>query len=402
MGMMKNTRKKTINLQVGYIALIFGLLLFLAVAFFNELTIKVTVVALFIILINVAAYNHGVLRKRIYLPLLALTAFVLMDGISIFYANFGKIALGEFLKIFGAFCLALILLLLSPEGEEVKGRWIGTVLATCTAIGCLISIDLLSTRLISGAFSAFFNLFCDYYRVIGGVEAGVRMTSVFTYPNCFAAFAGLGVLISLGLVDAAPFTGRKFDRVFPVILLFINSLGFVLAFSMGAGAFLALAFVVFILIQPKGKKTDILVLMLETLVVCLPCVFLISTTSLQPWNGFQPVPILCTILGSAGLCLIHMYGGLRLIPYLKEHPWILRTVVAAVIVAACVYVVAALKLTGPAALAPGETLTRAIYPKAGTYSMSVDADTDLHITVESQTEKEALMRKSTILYEGDG
>ena len=403
---MKKTRRKTktIDLQAGYIALIFGLLLFLAVAFFNELTIKVAVVALFIVLINVAAYYHGVLRSRIYVPLLALIAFVLMDGISIFYANYGKTALEEFLKIFGSFCIAIILLILSPKNEDVKGRWIGSVLAACTAIGCVISIDLLSTRLISGAFFAFFNLFSDYYRVIGGVEPGVRMTSVFSYPNCFAAFAGLGVLISLGLVDTTPvpFTGKKFDRVFPVILLFINSLGFILAFSMGAGAFLALAFLAYIVLQPGGRKTDLLVLMLETLIVCLPCVFLISLTSLQQWNGFQPVPILCTIFGSAALCLLHFHGGLRLIPYLKDHPWILRIVVAAVIVVACVYAAAALRLTGPAALAPGETLTRAIYPKPGTYSLSVDADTDPYITIESQTEKEALMRNGTILYEGDG
>ena len=377
--------------------------MFLAVAFFNASTIKVTVVALFIILINVALYNHGLLSKRIFIPLLALTAWFLMDGISSFYANFGSIALDEFLKVFGAFCLVIIFLLISPETEEVKGKWIGTVIATCTAIGCLISIDLLSTHLISGAFTAFSNLFSDYYRDVNGVEAGVRMVSLFNYANSFAAFAALGVLISLGLVDTTPFpfNGRKFDRVFPIVLLFINSLGFILAFSFGAIAFLALAFVAFLAFQPKGRKTDLFVLMIETLIVCFPCVFLIARTSLQPWNGFQPVPILCTVIGAVVLCVLHLYVAPRLIPFLKKHPAVIGTVVIAGIVIACIYMVVGMRLTGSAVLAPGETLTRAIYAKPGTYVLKIDSDTDLNITVLSKNERQNLIEDSTILYEGN-
>lgn len=400
---MKAKSKTPLNFKSTYIALIFGILMFLAVAFFNASTIKVTVVALFIILINVALYNHGVLSNRIFIPFLALTAWFLMDGISSFYANFGSIALDEFLKVFGSFCLAIIFLLISPDSEEVKGKWIGTVIATCTAFGCLISIDLLSTHLISGAFTAFSNLFSDYYRDVNGVEAGVRMVSLFNYANSFAAFAAFGVLISLGLVDTtpAPYSGRKFDRVFPIILLFINSLGFVLAFSFGAIAFLALAFVAFLVFQSKGRKTDLFVLMVETLIVCFPCVFIIARTSLQYWNGFQPVPILCTVIGAALLCVLHLYVAPRLTPYLKKHPAIIGTVVIAGIVITCIYMVVGMRVTGSAVLDPGETLTRAIYAKPGTYVMKIDSDTDLNITVLSKNEKQNLIEESTILYEGD-
>lgn len=409
MKSVNNKKSKTqINLQAGYIALIFGILYFLIVAFFNESTIKVTVVALFIALVNVALYNHGVLSKRIFTPLLALAVWVLMDGISIFYANFGTIALDEFLKIFGSFCVALIFLIISPDGEDINGKWIGTVIATCTALGCLVSIDLLSTRLISGAFSAFFNLFTTYYNDISGVEAGIRMTSIFSYANSFAAFAGLGVLISLGLVDTAPAISfaqssrRGFDRVFPIVLLFINSLGFVLAFSMSALLFIALAFVLFLVFQPKGRKTDLFVLMFETLIVCLPCVFLISRTSLQIWNGFQPIPLLCTVLGSVALTLLHLYVGPRLIPVLRKHPAIIGTVVIAGIAAVCIYLAIGVRLTGSAKLVPGETLTRAIYAKPGTYVMKVESDTPLSITVEDKTKKESMMNIGSIVYEGDG
>lgn len=390
--------KAGFNLPAGHSGFIMGILLFIAVAFFAEYTIKPAAVVCLIVLINIAAYHFGVLRQRIYLPLLALAAYVLMDGISAFYAEFGKVALSEFLKVFAAFCTAMILLLLSPseENEKIRGRWAGTVLAVCTALASLISIDLLSTRVISGLFSAFFGLFSGYYDVLGGVEPGVRMTSIFSYPNCFAAIVGIGVLISLGLVDTEGASGEKCSPL-AAVLLFVNSLGFVLAFSMGAGAFIALAFLVFLVLQPRGRRTGLLVLMAETLLVCLPCVFLIALTSLQPWNGFQPVPILCTAFGAAGLYFLHRYVGKRLTGVLTGHPRIFGAVIAVCIAFAAVYAAFSLRITGPAVLSPGETLTRAIYAEPGLYTMRIDADTDIRVTAKSQTKEEALMRTGTTL-----
>ena len=384
--------KTGISLPTGCSELIWGILLFMAVAFFAEYTIKTAAVVCLIVLINAATFHFGYLRSRIYIPLLALTAYVLMDGFAAFYAEFGKVALSEFLKVFAAFCTALILLLLCPADEKIRGRWAGTVLAVCTAFASFISIDLLSTRLFSGLFSAFFGLFSEYYDVLGGVEPGVRMTSIFSYPNCFAAIAGIGVLISLGLADTEELSGGKYT-----ILLFINSLGFVLAFSMGAGAFITLAFLVFLVLQPRGRRTGLLVLMAETLLMCLPCVFLIAVTSLQPWKGFQPVPILCVVLGSAGLYFLHRSVGKRLTFILKDHPWVLKAAVIVCVAIAAIYGFFALRLTGPVVLSPGETLTRAIYAEPGIYTMWIDADTDIHVTAKSQTKEEALMRTGTIL-----
>ena len=401
MGTAKTKKITGFRLPEGISAFIWGILLFLAVAAFAELTIKPAVIICLIVLVNVAAYHFGILRRRIYIPLIALAAYVLLDGISAFYAEFGKIALTEYLKVFGAFCTALILLILSPEEEKVRGRWIGTVLAVCTAIGSLLSIDLLSTRWLSGLFSAFFGLFSNYYDQMQGVEPGVRMLSIFDYPNCFAAFAGIGALISLGLADTVDFdTESSRKRVLPLVLLFINSLGFFLVFGLGAMAFMAVAFLVYVLFQPRESRARVLVLMAEDLLICLPCVFLISVTSFQWWKGFQPVPILCVIIGSAALVLLHLFIGIRLIRFFESHMRAFLTVVVAVILLIVVYAVAAWHLTGPALLSPGETLSRAFYPEPGEYTLHIDADSDISVTIESQTKKEALMRSGTTLYRG--
>ena len=106
----------------------------------------------------------------------------------------------------------------------------------------LFSIDLLSTRLLSTPFLGLLGLFSTDYANLSGVEAGVRMTSIFVNPNTFAGFAGLGVLLSLGLANSAQ---RRAERRFHQACLFVNALSFVLAFSMGASGMICLAFFCF-------------------------------------------------------------------------------------------------------------------------------------------------------------
>ena len=89
------------------------------------------------------------LRGRVTLPLIALAVFVLMDGISTQYAIAGKFALYEFLKVLSSLCIAVILLTAAPGGKKSATRWIATVLAGASAVASLVSIDLLSTHILS-------------------------------------------------------------------------------------------------------------------------------------------------------------------------------------------------------------------------------------------------------------
>ena len=70
-------------------------------------------------------------------------AVVTVNG-STFYAVSGKFALYEFLKVFIAFALAVSLLAISPVKEKITGRFIAMVLAVCSTLGSLVSIDLIN------------------------------------------------------------------------------------------------------------------------------------------------------------------------------------------------------------------------------------------------------------------
>ncbi len=370
-------------------------LYFLAVALCSASNVKMTALTLLVLTLSAAFLFFSRLRDRIGLPFLLLAAFVVMDGISTLYAVSGKFALYEFLKVLAAFCLVLLLYAAAPG--QGAGRWIAKVLAGFSAVAGLVSIDMLSTRFLSGAVIGFLGKFSQDYACLGGVEAGVRMTSVFENPNVFAGIAGLGVLLSLGLAGSAE---GKAERAVQTAILYINSLAFLLAFSMGASGSIALAFIAFLLLERRGRRMGLLMLMVETLIFTVISAAAISVTSFDAWDGVQPAPILCTVAGAAALCVTDRLLGERLAKALSKRGKLIPILVASVLALMVVFALAAYNLTGSITLDAGGSLRRAAYPDPGTYTLAVQADRPLNVTVESQDQQDTMMHTSSVIYEG--
>ena len=343
------------------------------------------------------AFKRNVMRDRIFLPFLALSLFVIMNGISSFYAISGKFALREFLKVLSAFCLVLLILTMSPVQEKRPGTRVAAALAVCGAMGSLISIDLISTRLISGAVLGFLNLFTDEYRQLNGVEAGIRMTSMYTNPNIFAGFSGIAVLLSLGMASEAE---KQTERSFFLVLLYINALAFLLAFSLGASIFILAAFLVFLFLLPKEKRGGSLLLMLETLLLVILSAGLISTTSFREWSGIQPIPLGCAVVGAALLCVFDLCVGKRITGWLNRHSRIIPYTAVAVLILLAAYAFAAWSITGEGEVSPGVSLRRALYLQPGEYTLEVQANGPLTVRVESQNRRETMLHTSRRLYTG--
>lgn len=370
---------------------------FFAVCLLSASTAKAAGMALILAALLLALSHLSTLRARCSLPLLALTLVVVMDGISTFYSVSGKFALSEFLKVVSAFCLTLILLAAVPGEGAQPGLRIASVLAGSSALAGLVSIDLISTRLLSGLIlSPLSPLTSDYLNLVG-LEAGVRMTSVFVNPNVFAGVVGLGTLLSLGLVLSA---SSLRERCAYAVCLYFNALSFLLAFSMGASAVIALAFLVYLVLERKERRARLLILMVETLLLTAASAALISLSSLDPWTGPRLIPLLCAFLGAAALCAADCSLGRKLAGRLDGHSRAVLLLTAGVIAAGAVFVLLALRLTGPAQLQAGEGLRRSAYPGPGTYALNVRADAPLRVRVESQNQQQAMMHTNTLLYEG--
>lgn len=377
--------------------IVLTVLFFLAVCFSAAAYIKVTVVVLICLTLLCGALCFSTLRRRIRLPLVMLLLMVLMGGISTTYALSGKFALSEFLKLMSALCSGLLLLMLTPGEGAAPGRRIATVLEGTAALAALFSIDLVSTRLLSTPLLSLLGSGSADYQNLPGVESGVRITSIFTNPNIFAGCVGIGVLLSLGLVLSS--TGRKERRVH-LCCLYVSATAFVLAFSMGAIAAIAAAFLIYLLLEHKDRRDSLLILMVETLILVAVSVMLTSVTALDTWDGIQPVPLLCLIVGAVLLCLADRFVGIPLAEKIRGRGKLLLIVILLILVLLVGFVIAALSITGSITLEANETLRRAAYPAPGDYTLSAQADGEITVTVETQNRQDTMMHTSTVLYKG--
>ena len=353
------------------------------------------------VMLIVVAARFQVLRDRIYLPFFALALYVLMDGISTFYAISGKFALREFLKVFLAFMMAVVLLAISPKKEEQKGKRIAAILAICTAVGSLVGIDMFSTGWISGAVVWVLNHFTRMYAAFGGgtVFAYSRMASIFENSNICAGFSGLGILLCLGLATGAL---SKKERCFYLILLYLNAVTFILTISFGAFFFVFLAVIVFVLMQKKENRFRALALVLETLIVAAAAAVLVYKLAGREPDGPRFFLALCIALCAAALCGIDLLAGRWITDKAASYGKATVIVLAALIVLMIAYGVAALFVTWPISMEADSSIWRMTFLKPGTYTVDVQADGGpLTLTVWSRTREQDGANTSTELFQGD-
>lgn len=338
------------------------------------------------------------LRDRFTLPMVALALFVAIGGISTFYAVSGKFALQEFLKLLISFCLAVFMLSVTRGKDATPARRIASVLESFTAIAGFVSIDMISTRIISSAVVSILQLFStNYSDSFTGLEVGIRIISLFQNPNVFGSIVGLGVLLSLGLVLSSE---NQRERTGHLICLYLNALSFLLAFSMGSIAFIAVAFVLYLFSELPSRRAPLFVLMVETLVLTLVSTALISMTSFDEWTGIRVIPILCAVVGSAALWLTDRVIGQPIGQKLSAHGKLLTGFICAVLAALVVFALAAYNLTGPLTLTASESVRRSAYPAPGEYTLSAKAEGPVSVAIRYQNEHDTMMHTETLLYEG--
>lgn len=369
---------------------------------------KGTALTLIVLAVGSCLYRLSYIRERMNLVTLSVCLWLLMNGLSMIYAVSGSFALRAFLYLAAGFSILLLILAWSRRGEGT-GRTAGTILAGGTALASLISIDMLSTHFLSGPFLAFAGTFTNGSVGLGTtpVEEGVRMLSIYQNPNAFAGVAGLGVLLGLGLAVTAETTG---ERRLHQVCLFLNALAFVLAFSMGASGMIVVAFLVLLIAERRERKAGLFLLMVETLILTMVCVFPIFLTSFDTWDGVQPIPLLCALGGSAALCALDELVGRRLADTLAQKGKALAAAIGGMVVLLAAFAAAAVTLTGPADLSGGDVLRRAAYPEPGLYAMDISAGASggvemgpdsFQVTIQSQNQQDTMMHTFTTLYKGN-
>lgn len=337
------------------------------------------------------------LGQRMTWPALLLGLYVVMDGISTLYAPSGKFALYEFLKVAAAACMALLLTALEPERPGRTGRCAATVLETAGALASLVSIDMVSTQLLYKLLNAL-TAPLGAPVLLGNVLQEQRLKTIFENPNVFAGCAGVAILLALGLAVS---TDDKKERCLHLSCLLLNSTAFLLAVSRGAMAAVAAAFLLYLLLERGQRRAVSFVLMVETLVLSGAAALCALPAYAAAGQTIQVLPLLAVLAAAAVLCVLDIFVGRPLALRMARRMKTVNIVLLAALGAVVLLAVVAVSWTGAITLQSGESITRGAYLGEGEYTLHVDADGPVTVTVQTQTQEDAVMNRKQTAYKGE-
>ena len=333
------------------------------------------------------------LRGRLSPLTLAVFLYAALCLVSGLWSHFGRYALRETIKTLAALSFfGLVIMRLKKEHL----RWLLNCLVGCMAVIALLSIDGSASQLLARAFSGLMGLFGSSYPLSSmGYETGVRITGIFNNANVGAGLIAFGLLLSLYLLRTEQ---QPKKRLLLAVALGIQSLAFLLFFSMGAMASFAVACLVYVLASGKGQRLSLFLLMLECVLSALVCSF-----AAYPFLGTSGpagiLPLLAAVLCGLAIWALDRFLGRRILAALEGRSKAVTIAGASLVAAAVVYVLLAFQLTGSVTLDPQGPLSRAVYPDGGSYTVSYDG-VDAQVLIYSQDQSQLMMHTNTPLYEG--
>ena len=333
------------------------------------------------------------LRGRLSPLTLAVFLYAALCLVSGLWSHFGRYALRETIKTLAALSFfGLVIMRLKKEHL----RWLLNCLVGCMAVIALLSIDGSASQLLARAFSGLMGLFGSSYPLSSmGYETGVRITGIFNNANVGAGLIAFGLLLSLYLLRTEQ---QPKKRLLLAVALGIQSLAFLLFFSMGAMASFAVACLVYVLASGKGQRLSLFLLMLECVLSALVCSF-----AAYPFLGTSGpagiLPLLAAVLCGLAIWALDLFLGRRILAALEGRSKAVTIAGASLVAAAVVYVLLAFQLTGSVTLDPQGPLSRAVYPDGGSYTVSYDG-VDAQVLIYSQDQSQLMMHTNTPLYEG--
>lgn len=334
--------------------------------------------------------------RRLLTPVsLAMLAYMLLAGLSTFYARSGKFAIAEFSDMLIAFAVFLAIVLYAQESEDSFRATAGVLAAAAAPVGVL-SIDAASADLLMPAFRAVVSLVNSGYGDRTGTNFYSRLSTIFNNPNLYAGFLSIACLLSLWLCLTAKTRGQKLRCT---VLLTINVVSYLLAFSMGSLGIFVLAALLMLALCPKEERIGLFLLLFQTAVVAL-------ATAAVSVGGFGDTvtgslrPLLALAGGCVVACLLEVLVRDKLTHALAGRGKLLFGIVLALVVAAVVYLVAALQLTGPFTFGGEGDMRRTADLGPGEYTLTVNATAPVKVRVAYKNEGNLVQNNDTFLADG--
>ena len=331
------------------------------------------------------------LRERLSLPVLGLVAFAVMNGLAAIYSSFGSYAVSEFYKIFAAVSLAVILLV-RFDRRHVRGLLWG--LCTVCAVISLLCIDLSSAQILFNPFSALMaGLGSNYSNVIVNSMSD-RANGIYNDANISGAILGLSTLVGLYLAGS---TQKAVHRLLAYLLLGISAMGMLISMSRGGLVCFVLAALVYLAAVGKKKRVPLFLLMVGTGISTLLLGFLAMGKMFTP----SILPDLLALACGPVIFVLDWGLGSRMTAILERHLKLFAIGTAGLVVLCAGFLVVALRTTGPAVMSGDALFIRTLELPAGEYTISADADPEVHLEIRTFSEAEIMKEEGTWAYSGE-
>ena len=395
---MKQKTVKPTRLDGWWLYIAAAAVLFFALCFDNNgnyITQKATglVGAIAIVCLLLFADKERV-KRLMTPPAFALFAYMLLGGISTLYAKSGKFAIAEFACWLTAFAVFMTIVLRS-QGGKVSFRRTAAVLAAAAAPVGVLSIDAASCNILMRPFRALMEAIAPGYGITGSYFYA-RLHTIFGNPNIYAGLMSIACLLSLWLVITAE-TRRQ--KILCSILLTVNAVSYLLAFSMGSLGVFVVACLLMLALCPKEGRIGFFLLLVQTAAVAL-VVAAVSVSGFGDTVTGSPVPMLMLIVGCAAACALELFVRERVMNMLAGKGKLLIGIIAGIIVLIAVYLVAALSMTGPYTFGTEGDFRRTADLSAGEYTLTMDATAPVNVRVAYKNMNNLIQNNETDLASG--
>ena len=333
--------------------------------------------------------------KRLLTPsAFAVFAYMLLAGISTFYARSGKFAIAEFACLLAAFAVFMGIVLYAQDGKTAFRR-IAAVLACAAAPVGVLSIDAASCNILMRPFRVLMEAVGSGYGNTGAYFYA-RLNTIFGNPNIYAGLLSIACLLSLWLALTAE--SRK-QKILCTILLMVNAVSYLLAFSMGSLGVFVVACLLMLALSPKEQRIGFFLLLLQTAVVAL-IVGAVSVKGFGDTVTGSPLPLLMLVLGCAAASLLEVWVRDKVSVILSDKGKVLVGVIIGIIVVMAVYLVAALSVTGAYTFGTEGDFRRTADLGAGDYTLTVEASAPVSVRVAYKNTSNLIQNNETDLVSG--
>ena len=334
--------------------------------------------------------------KRLLTPTaFAVFTYMLLSGISTLYAKSGKFAIAEFSCLLTAFAIYMVIALFSKESKISFRRTVAVLACAAAPVGVL-SIDAASCNILMRPIRALMEVVSSGYGNTGGYFYS-RLNTIFGNPNVYAGLMSIACLLSLWLVITAQ--TRK-QKILCTILLMVNAVSYLLAFSMGSLGVFVLACLLMLALSPKEQRIGFFLLLLQTAIVALAA-GAVSVGGFGDAVTGSPVPMLMLVLGCAAACVLEVLVREKVAAALANKGKLLIGIIASILVLIVIYLVAALNMTGAYTFGTEGDFRRTADLSAGEYTLTMDATSPVNVRVAYKNTNNLVQNNETDLASGN-